>query len=135
MSSLDWFNLVLGIGGSFVASALFLSALLFLRPVLRISELISKTTLEGHTLYCIKVVNASWRDAIGLRAELALVQPDRVPGGIASRHRPLVLRKDSLFVLRRWNTFEPHPTFAFRFITTDDLPGLWQAQESLCTEH
>ena len=125
----------LGVLGSFIASILFLAGLFLLRPKLRLSDQISKTTLHNQSVFCIKVVNDTWRDAVNLRAELVIVQPDRVPGGIASRIAPISLLKDSLFVLRRRNAFEPHPTFAFRFITAEDIPSLWETQEDRWKQH
>ena len=124
-------NVALGVLGSFIASILFLGVLFIRRPKLRVSDAIARTTLEGKTIHCVKVINQGWFDVINLRAELVLVQPDRVVGGIARRINPFPLAKDCLFVLRSPRTAGAESSFAFRFVTESDIAGEWERQEGL----
>lgn len=122
-------NVALGVLGSFIASILFLAALFARRPRLRISDRIARTDLNEKPAYAIKVVNVGWFDCINLRAELVLVQPDKVAGGIAKRIAPVPLLKDCVFVLRSPRSAGAQGSVAFVFVTQDDLAVTWKKQE------
>ena len=117
-------NLIIGAIGSLIASALFLLLLLRFRPNLEISPSISKPTYDGQTIYSIKVVNRGSRDVVRLSAELLMVEPQVVKGGIGKKILQFALSKNEWFALTP--TTEHDGEAAFEFITNEKIEFEWE---------
>src|SRR5689334_16043371 len=97
-------NVIIGLATGFfsalVASAAFVFMMQNLKPRLELSKKVAKTSFEGKTVYAIKVVNAGRRDAISVNAELFLLQPHPVEGGIGYNIIEIALVRKKLFHIR-----------------------------------
>lgn len=111
-------------------SALFLYLRYRQRPKLQLSTKIAKTTIGGTTVYAFKVINAGRRDAISVAAELFLIQPHVVEGGIGYNIMEIDLVRSKLFQLRPLKKVGDKFGAVFEFITTDDLETEWNCFEN-----
>lgn len=106
-------------------SALFLYLRYSQRPKLQLSMKIAKTTIGGNTVYAFKVINSGRRDAISVAAELFLIQPHVVEGGIGYNIMEIDLVRSKLFQLRPLKKVGDKFGAVFEFITTEDLESEW----------
>ena len=95
------------------------------RPKLQLSTKIAKTTIGGNTVYAFKVINAGRRDAISIIAELFLIQPHVVEGGIGYNIMEIDLVRNKLFHMRPLKKVGDKFGAVFEFITTEDLESEW----------
>lgn len=123
-------SLVIGAIGSLIASFLFLLILYRLQPKLEISPKIAKTTYDGETVYAIKVMNSGNRDAVDIRAELLMIEPQVVGGGIGRNILQVSLVRDQWFLLRPMSKVGDRSGAVFEFITTENLDEEWAKHEN-----
>lgn len=104
-----------------VAAALFLVMLSKLKPNLEVSKVIAdRGQNNGVARFAIKVINKGRRNAINVRAELSLVRVRIVPNGSVSNTRRIPLKKDSVFILQKYDKSDQEAHYAFRFTTDED---------------
>ena len=120
-------GLLTGIISSLFASAVFVFMMFRMRPKLQLSTKIAKTTIGGNTVYAFKVINAGTRDAISVIAELFLIQPHIVEGGIGYNIIEIPLVRTKLFHLRPVAKVGTKFGGVFEFITLADLEAEWLA--------
>ena len=118
-------SLLTGILSSLGASAVFVYLMYRQRPELQLSTKIAKTTIGGNTVYAFKVINAGKRDAISVIAELFLIQPHVVEGGIGYNIMEIDLVRNKLFHMRPLKKVGDKFGAVFEFITTEDLESEW----------
>jgi hypothetical protein len=123
-------NLVIGAIGSLIASAFFIIILYQFRPNLELSPQIAKTNYDGKIVYAIKVLNSGNRDAISIRAELLMIEPQVVSGGIGKNILQFSLERDNWFLLHPSSKTSENFSVTFEFITCDDLIAEWETYEN-----
>jgi hypothetical protein len=106
-------------------SAVFLYLMYRQRPQLELSMNIAKTTIGGNTVYAFKVINTGRRDANSVIAELFLIQPHVVEGGIGYNIMEIDLVRNNLFQMRPLKKVGDKFGAVFEFITTEDLEAEW----------
>lgn len=118
-------SLVTGFISALCASAVFVLLMYRQRPKLQLSSKIAKTTFEDTTVYAFKVINTGRRDAISVIAELFLIQPTVVEGGIGYNIIEIVLVRNKLFHIRPLKKVGDKFGAVFEFITAEDLEAEW----------
>jgi hypothetical protein len=119
---------------SFVASLIFLFAVLFLfKPLIRVSPFICKNQSEFQNegmVYCIKIVNISLFTAYEIKMELSVLEryPTPPSGMTNKRMRPLKLVLDSYSNLSgfRPQWLRKEADHCLRFRTKEDLNAIIQ---------
>ena len=123
-------NLLVGALGSLIASAVFFGGLYRLRPRLMLSPKIAKTTYEGKIVYAFKIINSGRRDVVGIRAELLLIEPQVVKGGVGKNILQFSLDRDHWFYLPPVTKVGADLITSFEFITTENLEEEWSKRKS-----
>lgn len=118
-------GLLTGIVSSLCASGVFVFLMYSMRPKLQLSTEIAKTIFEGQTVYSFKVINTGRRDAISLIAELLLIQPNVVEGGIGYNIIDIPLVRNKLFHIRPLSKVGDKFGAVFEFITTENIDDEW----------
>lgn len=117
---------LIGFISGICASAAFVFLMYSQRPRLKVSTQIAKTSIEGRTFYAFKIINAGRRDALSVDAELFLIQPHTVEGGIGYNIIEIPLVRPKLFLLRPQAKVGTKFGGVFEFITTADLEEEWR---------
>lgn len=112
------------------ASAVFVFLMYSMRPKLQLSSKIAKTIFEGQTVYSFKVINTGRRDAISLVAELLLIQPVVVDGGIGYNIIEIPLVRNKLFHIRPLSKVGDKFGAVFEFITIDNIDDEWNKYQN-----
>ena len=124
-----WTSIINSLWTGFVsaiwASAVFVYLMYRQRPQLELSTKVAKTTIGGKTVYAFKVINSGRRDAISIIAELVLIQPHVVEGGIGYNIMEIDLVRNKLFHMRPLKKVGDKFGAVFEFITTEDLESEW----------
>jgi hypothetical protein len=120
-------GLVTGFFSAICASAVFVYIMYSQRPKLELSRQIAKTNFKGQTIYAFKVINAGRRDAVTVSAELFLIQPHTVEGGVGYNVIEIPLVRQKLFHLRPVAKVGTKFGGVFEFITLADLEAEWLA--------
>ena len=120
-------SLLTGFISAIFASSVFVYMMYSQRPKLELSRQIAKTRFTGKTIYAFKVINAGKRDAVSVSAELFLIQPHTVEGGIGYNVIEIPLVRQKLFHLRPLAKVGTKFGGVFEFITTADLEAEWHA--------
>ena len=125
-------NLVIGAIGSLIASILFLLSLYQLRPKIAISPEIAKTSYDGKTVYAIKIINSGNRDVVDIRAELLMLEPRVMDGGIGKNILQFSLAREQWFLLHPISKSKDGNEFnnTFEFITADNIHDDWAKHEN-----
>ena len=123
-------SLVTGLVSSICASIVFVFLMYTLRPKLKLSSKIAKTSFEGKTVYAFKVANMGTRDAYSINAELFIIQPHPVEGGIGYNIIELPLVRRKLFHIRPLAKIGDKFGGVFEFITIEDLDAEWRKFEN-----
>ena len=118
-------GLTSGFFSSLCASAVFVLLMYRQRPKLKLSTKIAKTTIEDKTFYAFKVINTGRRDAISIVAELLLIQPTVVEGGVGYNIIEIPLVRNKLFHIQPLKRVGNKFGAIFEFITTEDLEAEW----------
>jgi hypothetical protein len=119
-------GLITGFVSALCASAVFVFAMYTQRPKLKLSKKIAKTSFKGMTFYAFKVINTGRRDALSVNAELFLIQPNVVEGGIGYNIIEVSLARKNLFHIRPLAKVGDKFGGVFEFVTTDDLEAVWR---------
>ena len=125
----SWF---IGIWAGFISSVLFLVFIYILRPRIKISPQISKSTKAGKTVYQIKIVNKSFFKVIDIHFELTLMHPMGEPKGRGLKMKRIQLKADKLWYISARDTFirkSEYAPFAVRVIILEDLEQVWNQEE------
>ena len=109
--------IIVGVISGLLASLIFYTFLRALKPNIVISDKIAKSGDR----FLIKIVNKANRDAIDIRAELLLMTPITVPGGIVWKRERLSLRPEYLMILPKYDKKDKDAKYAFRFSTEENL--------------
>lgn len=120
-------SLLTGFISALCASAVFVYMMYSQRPKLELSRQVARTSFEGKTIYAFKVINAGKRDAVSVSAELFLIQPHTVEGGIGYNIIEIPLVRKKLFHLRPLAKVGTKFGGVFEFITLADLEAEWRA--------
>ena len=120
-------SLLTGFISAIFASAVFVYIMYSQRPKLELSRQIARTSFKGQTIYAFKVINAGRRDAVTVSAELFLIQPHTVEGGIGYNIIEIPLVRNKLFHLRPVAKVGTKFGGVFEFITLADLEAEWLA--------
>ena len=123
-------GLITGFLSALCASAVFVFLMYGMRPKLLLSKKIAKTIFEGQTFYSIKVINTGRRDAIALVAELLLIQPVVVEGGVGYNVIEIPLARNTLFHIRPMSKVGDKFGAVFEFITTDNIEDEWNKYQN-----
>jgi len=122
--------ILIGVSSSFVASFLFLWFLARLRPRIEISDQIAKgKSSTGKIEYRIKIIiiNKTSRPIINIKAQLCLVTPSIVPGGIIREFKQIPIIPNELMELPKFNLKDIEwAGYEYRFITYEDIENLWK---------
>jgi len=118
-------GLITGFVSALCASAVFVLLMYRQRPRLQLSTQIAKITIDDKTFYAFKVVNIGRRDAIAVTAELLLIQPTVVEGGIGYNVIEIALVRNKLFHIRPIKKVGDKFGALFEFVTVDDLEAEW----------
>jgi len=118
-------SLITGFVSAICASTVFVLMMYGLRPKLKLSSKIAKTTFNGKTVYAFKVVNIGTRDACSIDAELFIIQPHPVEGGTGYNIIELPLVRRKLFHMRPLSKIGEKFGGKFEFITIEDLEAEW----------
>jgi hypothetical protein len=119
-------NLVIGAIGSLLASAVFLFILFRYRPRLLLSTQIAKTTYADKAVYAFKVLNSGHRDAVAIKAEVLMIEPQVIVGGVGRNVLQVSLVRDNWFVLRPLSKVGDKVLDAtFEFITCENVEQEW----------
>ncbi|MEC7753792.1 MAG: hypothetical protein VYB44_07165 [Bacteroidota bacterium] len=129
-------SILVGLGTGIISSLMFLYFLTKVRPKISISENIAKDTLtiRGETLPCfrVKIVNKTWRSKIyDIEAQLFLLRFDATEGGHNIFMDKIPLLKEKVWSLNCINKNDQHAEFAYQFICTDDLDGMWKENNNI----
>lgn len=119
-------SLLTGFVSALCASAVFVLLMYGQRPKLQLSTKIAKTTFEGKTFYALKIINVGRRDAISVVAELFLIQPTVVDGGIGYNIIEISFVRNKLFHIQPLSKVGDKFGAVFEFITTLDLEAEWE---------
>ena len=107
------------------ASSVFVFLMYSMRPKLQLSSNVARTIIEGQTFYAFKVINTGRRDAISLVAELLLIQPVVVEGGVGYNIIDIPLVRNKLFHIRPISKVGDKFGAVFEFITTENIDEEW----------
>lgn len=119
-------SIVIGILSSLIASIVFLFFISRLRPKIIISKTIAKgQSSEGKTIYRIKIINKTRRSIINIKAQLHLMTPSVVPGGIILKSKEILLKRSDPMEISRFDHKDIEGRYAFHFVTYEDLEALW----------
>jgi hypothetical protein len=119
-----WLSLVIGAIGSLIASAIFLLIMCRVRSNLELSSKIAKTIYNRETVYSIKIINSGKRDVVAIRAELLMIEPQVVHGGIGKNILQIPLVRDEWFLLEPISKNDDD-FGSFEFITTENIDEEW----------
>ena len=110
-------SIAVGIFSSLAASFVFLFFLSTVEPEMVISDDIARSpSTDGTHEYSVKVINKSDRPGINVRAEMFLIAPRVVPGGVSEvRIKELRLNYPTIPALGE----------SFRFEIREDVESLW----------
>lgn len=123
-------GLITGFVSALCASAVFVYLMYGMRPKLLLSDKIAKTIIEGQTFYSFKVINTGRRDAIALVAELLLIQPVVVEGGVGYNVIEIPFARNNLFHIRPLAKVGDKFGAVFEFITTDNIEEEWNKYQN-----
>jgi hypothetical protein len=123
-------SLSIGVLSSIAASLIFLLSVSRVRPRIVISDKIARTVeADGKTAYIIKIINKSKRPAVNIRADLFLVTPKTIPGGMMLDSKEIPLRRTDPLAFYKYETKEEmkcaEGKYAFLFCTNTDLEAAW----------
>ncbi|WP_156786032.1 hypothetical protein [Archaeoglobus veneficus] len=121
-------SIIIGVISSVIASLLFLLFLTRVRPEIEISNQIAKgkSLTTGDTIYRIKVINKTRRPIINIKAQLHLVTPITVPGGILLKSKEIPLRRSEIMYLEKFDPNDENAEYAFRFVTYENIEEIWK---------
>lgn len=127
MTYVDYSGILTGIVSSLAASLLFLAFLFNLRPDVKISSEIARSTMDGKKCYIIKVINRTWGRIYDLHAQLVHITLENVNGGQNVVAKKLTLLKDHIWSANRIKNLknDPNAEFAVLFVCIDDLDEIW----------
>jgi hypothetical protein len=115
-------SVVTGVVASLVASGVFLFFLTRLRPKVEISPVISKSLdTDNNPVYSVKIVNKSRRSLINIKAQLQLVGPAIVPGGMIEGVKEVPLYGDNPLEILGFKSSDKTEKYAYRFTILEDL--------------
>jgi len=124
-------SIIIGVLSSLTASFVFLLCLSRLRPKILISSQIAKgKTSQGETVYRIKVINKSKRTIINVKANLHLMTPKVVPGGLIVNAKMIQLKREDPMQIAMFNLKDKEASYAFRFQTYEDIETIWENDAS-----
>ena len=111
-----------------VSSAIFFFVLSRLTPKLEISPQIAKgrSTLDGATIYRIKVINRTKKPVTDIRAQLHRITSYQTKGGAIFKSKPLKLQRSAPLVIDKYDKKDPDAGYAYRFLTFEDLDSIWE---------
>jgi hypothetical protein len=112
---------------SAISSVLFIFTMNRLRPKLELSNKIAKTIYRDKTIYAFKVVNKGRRDAIMIKADLLIIEPITIEGGVGYNVIEVGLVRNELFLLKPIRKTRHRFGAVFEFITTEELEE-WEQQ-------
>jgi len=115
-----------------LASFFFIFAMYRLRPKLELSKKIAKTIYHDKTVYALKVVNKGRRDAISIEADLIIIEPAAIEGGIGYNVLDVALVRDKLFLLHPIAKTRSGFGAVFEFITMEALEEWDDQYENSC---
>ena len=119
-------SIIIGILSSLTASFVFLFCISRLRPKIIISGHIAKgRDLHGETVYRVKIINKSKRTIINVKANLHLMTPKIVPGGLIVNAKMIQLKRDDPMQIAGFDQKDKEASYAFRFQTYEDIDKLW----------
>jgi hypothetical protein len=119
-------SLIIGALGSLIASLVIVFFMYHQRPKMVISDKIAKTSYGEDTIYSIKVVNIGSRDAVSIKTELLIMEPQVVEGGVTYNILEIPLIRNEIFQIRPLSTSGDRPTGVFEFITNVDIEAEWE---------
>jgi len=122
------FLVVIGVLSSVIASLIFLSFLTRIRPKLEISDQIAKgkSLTTEDIIYKIKVINKTRRPIINVKAQLHLVTPIVVPGGILLKSKEIPLKRSEVMYIEKFGPNDEQAKYAFRFTTYEKIEDIWK---------
>ena len=118
-------SLVIGIVSGIISSILFLIALFFLKPRIKISDKICTNSEFGKPYYFIKTINKTWWTIYDIKVELSLLQASSTKGGKIYKVDNIKLRRDPPFQIPRFSKKDKDAFYAVMFSTEADLDTLW----------
>jgi len=120
-------SVIIGILSSVIASIIFLTFLTRVRPKIEISNQIAKgkSLTTGDIIYRIKVINKTRHSIINIKAQLHLVTPIVVPGGILLKTKEIPLKRSEVMCLEKFDPKDEQAKYAFRFVTYEDIEKSW----------
>jgi len=119
-------DFIFSIINGLITSGVFVFIMYSQRPKLVLSDKVAKTIIEDKTYYSFKVINTGKRDAISVSAELLLIQPHAVEGGIGYNIIEIPLVRNQLFHLRPLSKVGTKFGGVFEFLTNSDLEEDWR---------
>ena len=122
------FSVIIGVLSSVIASLIFLSFLTRVRPKLEISDKIAKgkSLTTGDIIYRIKVINKSRRPVINVKAQLHLITPIVIPGGMLLKSKEIPLKRSEVMYLEKFDPSDKQAKYAFRFTTYGNIENIWK---------
>jgi len=123
-------SLLIGISGSIIASLAILYFIYCQKPNLLISNKIAKTTYNQDIVFAVKVVNNGNRDAVAIKAEFLLVEPQVVEGGVGYNFLKISLEQNEIFDLRPIAEVRERFGAVFEFITKTDIEEEWNKRNN-----
>ena len=122
---------IIGVLSGIIASLVFFHLLTRIRPKLQISDKIAKKKSSGtsEVAYKIKVINKTHHPIINVKAQLHLVTPVVVPGGILLKTREIPLKRNEILCIEKFDSNDEQAKYAFRFVTYENIDDIWKEDE------
>lgn len=110
-----------------ITSCIFLYLLSRFRPTINISPVISKSTdtVEGHPIYCIKVINLTRCPIVDIKAQLHLFKNHQTATGEIWKSQAVTLIRSDPVVIDKFDKADVEVNYAYRFGTYENLETIW----------
>lgn len=110
-----------------IASGIFFVILSRFKPKLEISPNISKgkSTLDGRTIYRVKVLNKTKYPLIDIKAQLHIFKTYQSDGGEIWKSKSIELKRNDPIVIDKYDNKDQDVKYAYRFLTYENLDEIW----------
>ena len=117
---------IIGVLSGFTASFIFLLFLTMIKPKIIISKQIAKNCpTSGQVNYQIKIINKTANSIINVKAQLFLITPIVMPGGLIEQNVSIPLKTSELMELSKFDVNDKTGGYIFRFVCEENIEKKW----------
>ena len=111
-----------------VSSAVFFMVLSRFKPKIDISPKIAKgiSTLNGKTIYRIKVINKTRMPIIDIMAQLHIFKTYQSDGGEIWKSKSIELKRSDPIAIDKFDQNDADAKYAYRFLTYENIDSIWE---------